>query len=303
MTASVSTHVPKPHTPFQWAAMDTEAETTRKQAILAEARAAAAGRPAACTRTTSRTSRGSSRAATGPARDLLERAFRLGCRFDGWDEGLRVELWEQALTEEQQASGFEPGRYLGTIPVSARLPWDHIDIGLEPDFLLKEYRKALKDRLSPPCGKPFKQLLHPNNVQTAEAERARKLVCYDCGVACDLAGHEGGAALLPAPHERLDAAARRRRRRHARAQPASRKTARPATAIVQGEPRRYRLRYTKLGRIAYLGHLDLIRHLPRIFRRAGLELLLLDRASIPSPSSASARRWGWASRRSASCST
>jgi radical SAM-linked protein len=46
----------------------------------------------------------------------------------------------------------------------------------------------------------------------------------------------------------------------------------PATRMVQGEGRRYRLRYTKLGRIAYLGHLDLIRHLPRIFRRAGLEV-------------------------------
>ena len=54
-------------------------------------------------------------------------------------------------------------------PVSARLPWDHLDIGLEPDFLVKEYRKALKDRLSPPCGKPFKRLLHPNNVGDAEA--------------------------------------------------------------------------------------------------------------------------------------
>ena len=46
---------------------------------------------------------------------------------------------------------------------------------------------------------------------------------------------------------------------------------RPA-ARAQGEPHRYRLRYTKLGRVAYLGHLDLVRHLPRIFRRAGLEL-------------------------------
>ena len=70
--------------------------------------------------------------------------------------------------------------------MTARLPWDHIDIGLEPDFLLKEYRKALKDRLSPPCGKPFKQLLHPTNVADAEAARGQKLVCYDCGVACDL---------------------------------------------------------------------------------------------------------------------
>ena len=40
----------------------------------------------------------------------------------------------------------------------------------------------------------------------------------------------------------------------------------------RGRPHRYRLRYTKLGRVAFLGHLDLVRHLPRIFRRAGLEL-------------------------------
>ena len=35
MTASVSTHVPKPHTPFQWAAMDSEEEIARKQELLA----------------------------------------------------------------------------------------------------------------------------------------------------------------------------------------------------------------------------------------------------------------------------
>ncbi len=70
--------------------------------------------------------------------------------------------------------------------MTARLPWNHIDIGLEPDFLAKEYRKALKDRLSPPCGKPYKKLLHPSSVAAAEAGAKDKLVCYDCGVACDL---------------------------------------------------------------------------------------------------------------------
>jgi len=47
----------------------------------------------------------------------------------------------------------------------------------------------------------------------------------------------------------------------------------PTARIEQGTGHRLRLRYTKLGRIAYLGHLDLVRHLPRIFRRAGVELL------------------------------
>ena len=35
------------------------------------------------------------------------------------------------------------------LPVDARVPWDHIDIGLEPGFLADEYRKALASRVSP----------------------------------------------------------------------------------------------------------------------------------------------------------
>merc|ERR1711916_194667 len=34
VTANVSTHVPKPHTPFQWCAMDSHSEVQRKQAML-----------------------------------------------------------------------------------------------------------------------------------------------------------------------------------------------------------------------------------------------------------------------------
>ena len=281
MTASVSTHVPKPHTPFQWAAMDGEAEIARKQGLLA-----ARARTLRVTLKMHENhqshiegifSRGDRRAA-----DILEAAFRLGCRFDSWDDALRLDLWEQAITETSARTGVEIERYMGTIPVTARVPWDHIDIRLEPDFLLKEYRKALKDRLSPPCGKPFKRLLHPNNVADAEAAAGAKLICYDCGVACDLDAMKGerlyflrrmnawttpaSAPLSPRAEaglgdgDRDDAGARR----HARPSP-------PARA-VQGTPRRYRVRYAKLGRAAYLGHLDLVRHLPRIFRRAGLGL-------------------------------
>jgi radical SAM family uncharacterized protein/radical SAM-linked protein len=283
VTASVSTHVPKPHTPFQWAAMDTEAETARKQALLA----AAARRLRVELKTHENQqshiegifSRGDRRVA-----DLLERAFRLGCRFDGWDDVLRMDLWDQAIEE----TGIEIDRYLGTIPVTARLPWDHIDIALDPDFLVQEYRKALKDRLSPPCGKVYKRLLHPNNVAEAEALAAKKLVCYDCGVACDLDQMKAerlyylrrmNAWTAPAPATTIPATGLdvvqgeqpaptseggERRKSSARPQPSAR--------LTQGPARRYRLRYTKLARVAYLGHLDLIRHLPRIFRRAGLEL-------------------------------
>jgi radical SAM family uncharacterized protein/radical SAM-linked protein len=272
VTASVSTHVPKPHTPFQWAAMDSEADTARKQALLADAarelRVNLKMHENYQSHLEGIFSRGDRRCG-----DLLERAYRLGCRFDGWDEGLRPELWDQALAEERAASGFEPQRYLGTIPVTARLPWDHIDIDLDPDFLMKEYRKALKDRLSPPCGKVYKQLLHPSNVQAAEAAQEKKLVCYDCGVACDLQAMKDERLyflrrmnawtppVMPPPPVRVPGDRTR-----------ARGSIRPPTSFTQTAARRYRLRYSKLGAAIYLGHLDLIRHLPRIFRRAGLEL-------------------------------
>jgi radical SAM family uncharacterized protein/radical SAM-linked protein len=273
ITASVSTHVPKPHTPFQWAAMDTEAETARKQTLLAETARALRVELKMHENHQSHLEGIFSRGDRACA-DLLERAFRLGCRFDGWDDQLRVELWDQAIEEERQRSGFEPDRYLGTIPVTARLPWDHLDMQLEPGFLAKEYRKALKDRLSPPCGKPYKQLLHHTNVEAAEGGAKQKLVCYDCGIACDLDAMKSerlyylrrmNAWTPPAPVQAPE-------RRAEDAVGLSRKSRQPTTRAVQGEARRYRLRYTKLGRIAYLGHLDLIRHLPRIFRRAGLEI-------------------------------
>jgi radical SAM-linked protein len=279
VTASVSTHVPKPHTPFQWCAMDTEAETARKQEILSAA--AKELRVDLKTHDNPQShiegifARGDRRCA-----DLLERAFRYGCRFDGWDDVLRIEHWERAIEELRAESGLEIDRYLGTIPVTARLPWDHIDIGLEPTFLAQEYRKALKDRLSPPCGKVYKKLLHPNNVAEAEALKGKKLVCYDCGVACDLDEMKEerlyylrrmNAWAPPAPTaQAADAATETGGERPKKADRNARPQ--PTTQIEQGKAHRYRLRYTKLGRAAYLGHLDLVRHLPRVFRRAGLEL-------------------------------
>jgi radical SAM family uncharacterized protein/radical SAM-linked protein len=322
IVASVSTHVPKPHTPFQWAAMDSEAETARKQKLLADTarrlRVELKMHENAQSHLEAIFSRGDREVAP-----ILERAFQLGCRFDGWDDQLRMDLWDQAIAEVEAEAPIDLQRYLGTIPVTAHLPWDHIDIALEDGFLAREYRKALKDRLSPPCGKPYKKLLHPSSVEEAVAGGADKLICYDCGVACDLTAMKAerlsylrrmnawtrpvvldGARLLesrrprgartdqtaggvaaqttaaeagPSSESESGAGAGTEVEATTAAAPAGGKRARgarpqPPARTRQGEPVRVRLRYTKLGRVSFLGHLDLVRHLPRIFRRAGLEL-------------------------------
>ena len=75
---------------------------------------------------------------------MLERAFANGACFDSWDDQLRLEVWQEAFTH----FGVDTERYLGTLPLSARLPWDHFDIGLEQGFLAREYRKALVQALA-----------------------------------------------------------------------------------------------------------------------------------------------------------
>ncbi|HSK02128.1 MAG TPA: TIGR03960 family B12-binding radical SAM protein, partial [Kofleriaceae bacterium] len=190
VTVSVSSHVPKPHTPLQWCAQDPEEEIRRKQAILRASLDEVDGRGrrrrdpglrlkhhhSGISFIEGVLARGDRRLA-----DVIEHVWRAGARFDGWDEVFELERWTAAL----DAHGVDVPAYLGTRPVTARLPWDHIDVGLEDGFLLAEYRKALPGRASPPCGTVAGMLIHHPNLEDAEPDR-RRLVCYDCGVACDL---------------------------------------------------------------------------------------------------------------------
>jgi radical SAM family uncharacterized protein/radical SAM-linked protein len=260
VTVSVSTHVPKPHTPFQWCAMDREESVLTKQGWLREE---SRNSGVDLRMHDSRTSWLEGVFARGDRKlgNVLERAYRAGCRFDSWEDQLKIDVWSDAFTAE----GIEPGAYLGTIPTSARLPWEHIDVGLEEGFLLREYRKAVKSRLSPPCGKVAGAFIHETNIEDAQKE-TRKLVCYDCGVACDLSAMRTqrmdhlvklGAKTKRVPKEKeapqLDAEGKPVRVRPPR--------------VVQGEGRRYRFLFAKVGPMAYLSHLDMIRALPRSFRR------------------------------------
>ena len=261
VTVSVSTHVPKPHTPFQWCAMDAPDSVRQKQRWLDEEARAAGVELRVHDCDTSWLEAVFARGDRSLAA-VLEHAYRHGARFDSWEDQKKIGVWEEAF----RAHGIDPAKYLGTIPVSARLPWDHIDVGLEDGFLLREYRKALKDQLSLPCGKVAGAFVHAANLRDAHSD-ARNLVCYDCGIACDLgAMREQRLVFLrnlgaleprpPAPPPQRGAAARR-----------------PAPAGEgRVEARRYRFVYEKLGAAAFLSHLDLIRALPRAFRRLEVPL-------------------------------
>ena len=264
VTVSVSTHVPKPHTPFQWCAMDSQDDVRRKQSLLLD--------EASQTRVQLKmhNSEGSwleGMLARGDRRlsDVIEGAYRRGARFDSWDELLDLDAWTAALEE----AAVDPGWFLGTIPVSARLPWSHIDVGLEQGFLAREYRRAVKNRLSPPCGKTIGSFVHHTNVSDAEAEKKR-LVCYDCGVACDLTKMRDERITFLRSMDALEPRATAAATEDEADDPLVDR--RPFRDVDQGPPMRIRLAFRKIGRPSYSSHLDLVRSFPRMLRRVGLPL-------------------------------
>ncbi|HEY0251128.1 MAG TPA: TIGR03960 family B12-binding radical SAM protein, partial [Kofleriaceae bacterium] len=298
VTVSVSSHVPKPHTPLQWAAQDPFDEIERKQSVLRQT--ARNDRSLRLKHHHSGISFVEGLLARGDRRlaPVIEAVWRAGARFDGWDECFELERWAVAMAEQ----GLDPAPYLGTRPVSARLPWDHIDVGLEEGFLLSEYRKAVKGRSSPPCGKVAGTLIHHTNLADAEPDQ-RKLVCYDCGVACDLSKMREdrlvalrvlGATERPASRdvvidaggELVDVSER------GGGSPAENGRDRESDRAERvrlnghhgaGQPySTYRIRFAKVGRAAFLGHLDLVRLISRTLRRADLPLAM-TRGFSPKP--------------------
>jgi len=271
VTVSVSSHVPKPHTPFQWCQMDSMDDLHRKQRLLRDLarqeRVDYKWHEVGISHVEGILSRGDRRLA-----DVVEHAWRNGARFDGWDERFDLRAWQASLA----ACGLDAEPYLRTRPVDARLPWDHIDVGLVDGFLAWEYRRALKDRISPPCGKPNKTLLHHTNIEDAEAD-SRKLVCYDCGIACDLTQMRDERIVflrqLDARKDKPNLTPSARRAPSPDGAPLSRADMPKPAGFAQEEGTRFRIRYEKVGRGAFIAQLDTMRLLIRVFRRAGVEMI------------------------------
>ncbi|MFQ5465883.1 MAG: TIGR03960 family B12-binding radical SAM protein [Thermodesulfobacteriota bacterium] len=159
VNVSVSTFIPKPHTPFQWAQQITVDEARARQALLRK-RLKGQGigfkwHDAGMSFLEGVFSRGDRRLAL-----VLERAFALGCRFDGWGDEFKLDLWRRAFA----LSGVDPEPYAyGAREPGEALPWDHLASGVTKEFLLREYE---------------------NSIRLAETPDCKTARCSDCGV-CD----------------------------------------------------------------------------------------------------------------------
>ena len=148
ITVSVAVFVPKNDTPFQWCAQLPRDKVLERQMLLKRALSRVKGvdykyHEPDLSFVEAVFARGDRRTA-----DALEHAFRLGCRFDGWSDQFRFDLWMRAFAE----TGVDPDFYATRErPLSEVFPWDHIDTGVTKDFLLREYEKALRAEITQDC--------------------------------------------------------------------------------------------------------------------------------------------------------
>ena len=144
---SLSTFVPKPHTPFQWLGQ-ISLPVIRGNLDYLKNRM---------------NRRGLRLKWNEPGQSFLEavfargdrrlgasllRAWELGARFDGWTEYFQEQLWMQAFHETVCDPHFYANRERGHAEV---LPWDHLSAGVTKEFLWKEYERALAEALTPDC--------------------------------------------------------------------------------------------------------------------------------------------------------
>ena len=149
---SVSTFVPKPHTPFQWFGQAPLDEIRRKQAYLAKGLR----------------KRGINLKLHDPKTSLLEGAFARGDRSLGTGDrgsgrkGLQVRRLERSAStfarwkEAFADCGIDLDAYAGrTFPLDQPLPWDHVQSGVTKKFLQRGVRagrcrgtdRQLQDRM------------------------------------------------------------------------------------------------------------------------------------------------------------
>ncbi len=165
-TVSIGGFVPKPHTPFQWAAQ-ASAETidhrlfALRDKIRADKKYGKAigmryhdGRPGVIE---GLLSRGDRRVGA-----VIEECWRQGGQFDGWSEHFSYDRWVAACETALAGTGVDLDWYTTREREYAEvLPWDHLDSGLDRDWLWEDWQDALDEQ---------------------PVEDCRWTPCYDCGV-------------------------------------------------------------------------------------------------------------------------
>jgi radical SAM family uncharacterized protein/radical SAM-linked protein len=230
---SISPHIPKAHTPFQWERQDTKAEFLQKIDLLrtllkAHKRIKLNWRESQVAEIECALGRGDRRLA-----HVIHSAWKRGSRFDSWSEHFQYDNWTQSF----QDSGLAMISYLQATTESSPLPWDHIDKGVTKKFLWTEREKAYRGQSTGDC---------------------RENSCTSCG----WQRKNGFREFVTCCEDRRPTSSRQAPR--AAGNPANHRPIRSENRAGQT----IRVHYEKKGYTRFISHLDCMRLFDRALRRA-----------------------------------
>jgi radical SAM family uncharacterized protein/radical SAM-linked protein len=231
ISIGVSPFIPKAHTPFQWYGQIPFDELAGKKKyikdMLIKKGFHVKGHDIEMSLLEAAFSRGDERSSL-----LIEKAWSLGCRLDGWSEVFDFGKWKTAM----QLTGIDAADLATkTFGFADRLPWEQIDIGVTKDYLWKEYQKALSEEFTTDC----------------------RNVCHNCGLEC---------------HKETEKGRKEEREEITTPEELKISPGRTLTYAPRFKPVLIRVEFSKNGRLRYLSHLELVVMLQRAIRRAGFPL-------------------------------
>ena len=146
ITASISTFVPKPHTPFQWERQISLEESKEKIKFI-KRNANRFGLKVRWHEPEQSFLEGVFSRGDRRLHEVILRAWMKGARFDSWRDRFKFEIWQQAFAD----SRLDPNFYLKQRGKDEPLPWDMIDIGVNKEFLWNECLKARRGEVTQDC--------------------------------------------------------------------------------------------------------------------------------------------------------
>ncbi len=249
---SVSTLVPKPHTPFQWLPLADEVDI---RAQIERLRRGLRGRGLELSWNDPRETLLEAALSRGDRRlaDVVQRAWEVGARFDAWQDQFSFDAWAQAFAE----AGLDPEWYARRPrPVEERLPWDHISTGVRKEFLIEEYRRALHGETTVDC----REQCHACGILRQFGSQRQGAVWGCPGPASDQRGRQGDTET-------------RRQGEGEEGTPGHPLSLSPPLPLPPPSPcQRLRLTFSQGETVKYISHLDLMRLWERALRRARLPI-------------------------------
>lgn len=233
---SISTFVPKPHTPFQWMGQagieDIKNKLNYLRRRLEKKGLGVKWQRPELSLLEAVFSKGDRRLGK-----VLKEAWKEGCRFDGWTEAFNLDRWLKAF----HACGISPEFYANRENrIDAILPWEHLSTGIYTRFLEKELKFSENEKVIGDC---------------------RLGDCFYCGV-CDKGRMKGdnrdAIGVSPKTY-----------------QPSSLKMALDAAPSAKKErlPFKVRIKFSRTGPLRFLSHLDLMTAIIRAFRRTDIPVV------------------------------